>query len=120
MSCQLDAIFSCDGVNGRTCLYNVYESILTQGYITIEGRLKDLIIRGGENIAPKEVEQFLYSHWAVRDVQVSQTHAEKHTCTQCHVVRCVMTCHAYIEGLIAAHLFFSRTSCYVVLGGGRT
>lgn len=40
------------------------------GYITITGRYKDLIIRGGENIYPKEVEEFLYGMEGVRDVQV--------------------------------------------------
>ncbi|WP_432817058.1 AMP-binding protein [Sulfitobacter sp. JB4-11] len=41
-----------------------------QGYVDITGRLKDMVIRGGENIYPREVEEFLYTHPAVRDVQV--------------------------------------------------
>ena len=40
------------------------------GYYKITGRLKDMIIRGGENIYPKEIEEFLYTHPDVRDVQV--------------------------------------------------
>ncbi|XP_075889197.1 medium-chain acyl-CoA ligase ACSF2, mitochondrial-like [Nelusetta ayraudi] len=40
------------------------------GYCRIEGRLKDMIIRGGENIYPAEVEQFLHTHPKVQDVQV--------------------------------------------------
>jgi fatty-acyl-CoA synthase len=40
------------------------------GYCRIVGRTKDLVIRGGENISPREVEEFLYRHPAVRDVQV--------------------------------------------------
>jgi fatty-acyl-CoA synthase len=40
------------------------------GYVSIVGRIKDLIIRGGENIYPREVEEFLYTHPAVADVQV--------------------------------------------------
>ncbi|PZX03904.1 fatty-acyl-CoA synthase [Psychrobacillus insolitus] len=40
------------------------------GYIDITGRIKDMVIRGGENIYPKEVEEFLYQHPAVQDVQV--------------------------------------------------
>ncbi|HSS60280.1 MAG TPA: AMP-binding protein [Candidatus Limnocylindrales bacterium] len=40
------------------------------GYINIVGRIKDMIIRGGENIYPREVEEFLYSHPDVADVQV--------------------------------------------------
>jgi len=40
------------------------------GYVNIVGRLKDMVIRGGENIYPREVEEFLYSHPKVSDVQV--------------------------------------------------
>ncbi|HEY0942745.1 MAG TPA: AMP-binding protein [Steroidobacter sp.] len=40
------------------------------GYCNITGRVKDLIIRGGENISPREVEEFLYRHPQVQDVQV--------------------------------------------------
>ena len=40
------------------------------GNVRITGRLKDMIIRGGENIYPKEIEEFIYTHPAVRDVQV--------------------------------------------------
>ncbi len=40
------------------------------GYCRITGRLKDMIIRGGENIYPREIEEFLYSHPKVLDVQV--------------------------------------------------
>ena len=40
------------------------------GYFKITGRIKDMIIRGGENIYPKEIEEFLYSHPKVKDVQV--------------------------------------------------
>ncbi|MDD5954616.1 MAG: AMP-binding protein [Firmicutes bacterium] len=41
-----------------------------QGNYRITGRLKDMIIRGGENIYPKEIEEFIYTHPAVQDVQV--------------------------------------------------
>ena len=40
------------------------------GYVQIVGRLKDMIIRGGENIYPREVEEFLYTHPAIQEVQV--------------------------------------------------
>ena len=40
------------------------------GYVNIVGRIKDLVIRGGENIYPREVEEFLYTHPDVADVQV--------------------------------------------------
>jgi len=42
-----------------------------EGYIKIEGRIKDMVIRGGENIYPKEVEEFLYTHPAIAEVQVT-------------------------------------------------
>jgi fatty-acyl-CoA synthase len=41
-----------------------------EGYCNIVGRVKDMIIRGGENISPREIEEFLYSHPAVFDVAV--------------------------------------------------
>ncbi|MCY3539917.1 MAG: AMP-binding protein [bacterium] len=41
-----------------------------EGYVNIVGRIKDMIIRGGENIYPREIEEFLYRHPAVEDVQV--------------------------------------------------
>ena len=41
-----------------------------EGYCKITGRLKDMIIRGGENIFPREIEEFLYTHPQVADVQV--------------------------------------------------
>ncbi|MDQ6835000.1 MAG: AMP-binding protein [Actinomycetota bacterium] len=41
-----------------------------EGYVNIVGRIKDLVIRGGENVYPREVEEFLYSHPDVSDVQV--------------------------------------------------
>ena len=40
------------------------------GYVNIVGRSKDMVIRGGENIYPREIEEFLYTHPAVLDVQV--------------------------------------------------
>jgi fatty-acyl-CoA synthase len=42
-----------------------------EGYIQIVGRIKDMVIRGGENVYPKEVEEFLYTHPAISDVQVT-------------------------------------------------
>jgi len=40
------------------------------GYLNIVGRIKDMVIRGGENVYPREVEEFLYAHPAIEDVQV--------------------------------------------------
>ncbi|TAM77063.1 AMP-binding protein [bacterium] len=41
-----------------------------EGYVNIVGRIKDMIIRGGENVYPREIEEFLYSHPKIADVQV--------------------------------------------------
>ncbi len=41
-----------------------------EGYVNIVGRIKDMVIRGGENVYPREVEEFLFSHPRIRDVQV--------------------------------------------------
>jgi fatty-acyl-CoA synthase len=42
----------------------------TEGYVNIVGRIKDLVIRGGENVYPREIEEFLYRHPQIQDVQV--------------------------------------------------
>ena len=49
-----------------------------EGYIHISGRIKDLIIRGGENISPKEIEDFLYTYKGVMDAQVIGVPSEKY------------------------------------------
>jgi fatty-acyl-CoA synthase len=41
-----------------------------EGYVNIVGRIKDMIIRGGENIYPREIEEFLYAHPQILEVQV--------------------------------------------------
>jgi fatty-acyl-CoA synthase len=41
-----------------------------EGYCNIVGRIKDMVIRGGENIYPREIEEFLYRHKSIQDVQV--------------------------------------------------
>lgn len=48
------------------------------GYCKITGRIKDMIIRGGENIYPREIEEFLYTHPKVKDVQVVGITSEKY------------------------------------------
>lgn len=42
----------------------------SDGYIEITGRIKDMVIRGGENVYPREIEEFLYQHPQIQDVQV--------------------------------------------------
>jgi len=49
-----------------------------EGYVKIVGRLKDMIIRGGENIYPREIEEFLYTHADVSDAQVIGIPSEKY------------------------------------------
>jgi fatty-acyl-CoA synthase len=49
-----------------------------EGYLAIVGRIKDMIIRGGENIYPREVEEFLYGHPDVSDVQVIGVPSERY------------------------------------------
>jgi fatty-acyl-CoA synthase len=48
------------------------------GYINIGGRIKDMVIRGGENIYPREVEEYLYAHPAIKDVAVIGVPDEKY------------------------------------------
>jgi fatty-acyl-CoA synthase len=48
------------------------------GYVNIVGRIKDMIIRGGENISPREIEEFLYGHPEVSDVQVIGVPSERY------------------------------------------
>jgi fatty-acyl-CoA synthase len=49
-----------------------------EGYLNIVGRIKDMVIRGGENVYPREVEEFLYTHPDVSDVQVIGVPDEKY------------------------------------------
>jgi fatty-acyl-CoA synthase len=48
-----------------------------EGYVNIAGRIKDMVIRGGENIYPREIEEYLYGHPAVKDVAVIGVPDEK-------------------------------------------
>ncbi len=49
-----------------------------EGYLNISGRIKDMVIRGGENVYPREVEEFLYTHPDIADVQVVGVPDEKY------------------------------------------
>jgi fatty-acyl-CoA synthase len=57
------------------------------GYIAIAGRIKDMIIRGGENIYPREIEEFLYTHEKVSEVQVIGVPDEKYGEEVCAWIR---------------------------------
>jgi fatty-acyl-CoA synthase len=58
-----------------------------QGYCDIVGRVKDMIIRGGENISPREIEEYLYRHPAVLDVAVVGVPCQKYGEQVCACVR---------------------------------
>ncbi len=58
-----------------------------EGYCNIVGRIKDLVIRGGENIYPREVEEFLYRHPAINDVQVIGVPDKKYGEELCACIR---------------------------------
>ena len=57
------------------------------GYVQITGRIKDMVIRGGENIYPREIEEFLYTHPDIEDVQVIGVPDEKYGEELCAWVR---------------------------------
>lgn len=57
------------------------------GYVRITGRIKDMVIRGGENIYPREIEEFLYTHPEIEDVQVIGVPDEKYGEELCAWVR---------------------------------
>jgi fatty-acyl-CoA synthase len=60
-----------DAIDGDGWLHTGDLAIMDEnGYCKITGRIKDMIIRGGENIYPREIEEFLYTHPKVMDVQV--------------------------------------------------
>ncbi|HET6816422.1 MAG TPA: AMP-binding protein [Mycobacteriales bacterium] len=58
-----------------------------EGYLNIVGRIKDMVIRGGENVYPREIEEFLYSHPAIADVQVVGVPDEKYGEELCAWIR---------------------------------
>lgn len=57
-----------------------------EGYCNIVGRIKDMVIRGGENIYPREIEEFLHRHPSIRDVQVIGVPDRKYGEELCAVV----------------------------------
>ena len=80
------------------------------GYCNIVGRLKDMVIRGGENLYPREIEEFLYRHPKVQDVQVIGVPDAKYgeELCACVIVRPGESLHAdelraFCEGQIARH-----------------
>jgi fatty-acyl-CoA synthase len=81
-----------------------------RGYTTIEGRLKDMIIRGGENIYPREIEDVLFEHDAVAEVAVIGLPDEKWGETVAAVVRAApgatierQVLFDYVRSVLAPH-----------------
>ena len=80
-----------------------------EGYCNIVGRIKDMVIRGGENIYPREVEEFLYSHPKIEDVQVFGVPDERYGEEICAWIRAARRreprdrrgCAAFCHGQIA-------------------
>jgi fatty-acyl-CoA synthase len=58
-----------------------------EGYVSITGRIKDMIIRGGENIYPREIEEFLHTHEKISDVQVIGVPSHKYGEEVCAWIR---------------------------------
>jgi fatty-acyl-CoA synthase len=79
------------------------------GYVNIVGRIKDLVIRGGENVYPREIEEFLYSHPDIADVQVIGVPDERYGEELCAWIRVrdgaepldAVAVRAYCEGKLA-------------------
>ncbi|MGC1549598.1 MAG: AMP-binding protein [Rhodanobacter sp.] len=86
------------------------------GYCTIVGRLKDMIIRGGENVYPREIEEFLYSHPKVQDVQVFGVPDKKFGEQACAWIRLregVTATEAEIQDYCRHHLAYYKVPHYV-------
>jgi fatty-acyl-CoA synthase len=60
-----------EAIDSARWMHTGDQAVMTDdGYMKIVGRIKDMIIRGGENVYPREIEEFLYSHPDIADVQV--------------------------------------------------
>jgi len=60
-----------DAIDGAGWMHTGDQAVMAaDGYVNIVGRIKDMIIRGGENIYPREIEEFLHTHPGIADVQV--------------------------------------------------
>ena len=86
------------------------------GYFQITGRIKDMIIRGGENIYPKEIEDFIYTHPKVQDVQVigvpDKGYGEE--IMACVILKAGMTMDAAeLQGYVRSHMAKHKTPRYV-------
>jgi fatty-acyl-CoA synthase len=86
------------------------------GYYKITGRIKDMIIRGGENIYPKEIEDFIYTHPKVKDVQVIGVPDEQYgeEIMACVILKDGMTMTAdELKDYVRSHMAKHKTPRYV-------
>jgi fatty-acyl-CoA synthase len=86
------------------------------GYCSIVGRLKDMIIRGGENVYPREIEEFLYSYPKVQDVQVFGVPDVKfgeHVCAWIRLREGSQASEAEIQDYCRHHLAYYKVPHYV-------
>ena len=66
-----DSAKTAEAIDGEGWMHTGDLAVMDKdGYVNIAGRIKDMVIRGGENIYPREIEEFLYRHPAIQDVQV--------------------------------------------------
>ena len=66
-------------IDGQRWMHTGDLAVMFQdGYVNIVGRIKDMVIRGGENLYPREIEEFLYHHPGIADVQVIGVPDEKY------------------------------------------
>ena len=77
------------------------------GYVTITGRIKDMVIRGGENIYPREIEEFLFTHPDVLDAQVIGVPDER--CTSLYGVPTMFIAELGLPGFADYDLTSLRT-----------
>jgi fatty-acyl-CoA synthase len=87
-----------------------------EGYCSIVGRLKDMIIRGGENVYPREIEEFLYSNPKVQDVQVFGVPDAKfgeHVCAWIRLRDGTTATEAEIQNYCRQHLAYYKVPHYV-------
>jgi len=106
-----DAKATTDAMDGARWMHTGDLAIMREdGYVNIVGRLKDMIIRGGENIYPREIEEFLYTHPKISDIQVIGVPDKKYGEEVCAWIRLREGQHAtedeirdYCRGKIATY-----------------
>ena len=94
-----------------------------EGYVNIVGRIKDMIIRGGENVYPREIEEFLFKHPAVQEAQVRVFGARRFdseylcalTENEKHVQLRFFECFVCLEHSYTQYFTCHSNSIYIVL-----